>query len=159
MIQKLVVAVCLAGALWLAGSGRISPGADVPSQPDQTLTSLDAKITLFLEGVSMGDAQNAYKELLVGSRLAKLEALADLVEKTAELEEKYGKYHSFEQIAAKQVGTDLVLLKYLYKCESFPVVWYFTYYRTPGDTPSGSGDWRIVTVRFDTELELLAFGE
>ncbi len=153
------VAICLLVVLLLPGSDRISPGEDITTEFDQTLVSLHDQIISFLEGVSMGQAQSAYRDLLSGSRLLKHDALTGLIEKTNELEKKYGENRGFEQIATKRVGTDLVLLKYLYKCESFPVVWYFTYYRTPGETPSETGNWRVVTVRFDTELELLAFGE
>ena len=56
------------------------------------------------------------------------------------------------------IGNDLVLMKYLYKCETFPVVWYFTFYRTSprGERTADTGDsWRVIIVRFDTELELL----
>ena len=51
----------------------------------------------------------------------------------------------------------LILMKYLYKCEDFPVVFYFTFYRKPerGDLPAEKNDWRVIIVRFDTELELL----
>ena len=124
------------------------------------LVAINARVSQFLEGVSMGQAQSAYPELLAGSRLLKqADALKDLIEKTNELDEKYGRYRAFEQIAAKRIGGDLVLLKYLYKCEDFPVVWYFTFYRTPspGETAAENEIWRVITVRFDTELELLAF--
>ena len=48
-------------------------------------------------------------------------------------------------------------MRYLYKCENFPVVWHFTFYRTPGagDARAKGAAWRVVAVRFDTELEQL----
>jgi len=151
---RLLIAPCL---LFV---GSISLGQDVAVQPDPVLVAINARVSQFLEGVSMGQAQSAYPELLAGSRLLKqADALKDLIEKTNELDEKYGRYRAFEQIAAKRIGGDLVLLKYLYKCEDFPVVWYFTFYRTPspGETAAENEIWRVITVRFDTELELLAF--
>jgi len=151
---RLLIAFCL---LFV---GNISFGQDVTAQPDPVLVAIDARVSQFLEGVSMGQAQSAYPELLAGSRLLKqTDALKDLIEKTNELEQKYGRYRAFEQIAAKRIGGDLVLLKYLYKCEDFPVVWYFTFYRTPspGEAAAENEIWRVITVRFDTELELLAF--
>ena len=50
-----------------------------------------------------------------------------------------------------------LLLKYLFKCEAFPVVWYFTYYRDFSHSRTASEDenWVIIAVRFDTQLELL----
>jgi len=154
------VTTCLWMLFVLLAGVRSSPGQEVPTEKDPVLVALHAKVSQFLEGVSLGQAQTAYQELLAGSQLLKKkEALKELTEKTNELEKKYGEYREFEQIAAKRVGSDLVLLKYLYKCENFPVVWYFTFYRipAPGETTPESDNWRVVIVRFDTELELLGF--
>ena len=118
-----------------------------------------ARVSQFLEGVSLGTTKTAYEQLLAGSPLLKqTEAVEDLVRKTDQLKDRYGQYVEFEPIASRRVGKDLVLLRYLYKCEDFPVVFYFTFYRTPrGDVPTDKNDgWRVIIVRFDTELELLA---
>lgn len=156
MFRKHVVAMGLIVVLVSLPSVRTALGQ---AEPDPVLAALDTKITNFLEGVSHGQAQSAYQELLVGSQLLKQkEAIVELVTKTNELETKYGKYRGFEQIAAKKIGSgDLVLMRYLYKCRDFPVVWYFTFYRAPGETPPEENNWRVVAVRFDTELDLLAF--
>jgi len=154
------VAACCWMLLILFVGGAASPGENPPLEKDPDLLELDAKIGQFLKGVSMGETQNAYQGLLAGSRLLKQDkALQELTEKTAQLQTKYGLYCGVEQIAAKRVGKDLVVFRYLYKCKDFPVVWYFTFYRTPtpGETPSEKAPWRVVTVRFDTELERLAW--
>jgi hypothetical protein len=88
------------------------------------------------------------------------EAVKTLIDKTNELKAKYGECRKFERIAARRVGEDLVMLKYLYKCEDFPVVWYFTFYRTPSRSDvalTDSGSWRAIIVRLDTDLESLAW--
>ncbi|HUT12649.1 MAG TPA: hypothetical protein VMY42_19290 [Thermoguttaceae bacterium] len=145
-------------ALFLPTAARTAAAQDPAETTDPVLVALDGRIKSFLEGVSLGQTQNAYQELLADSQLAKQDqALKDLVTQTIELHAKYGEYRGFEQIAARRVGQDLVLLKYLYKCEHFPVVWYLTFYRTPPKSPPENGDWRVIIVRFDTELELLAF--
>jgi len=145
-------------AMFLPWGARTAPAQEPAEATDPVLVALDGRITTFLEGVSMGQTQNAYQELLADSQLAKQDqALKDLVAQTVELHAKYGEYRGFEQIAAKRVGQDLVLLKYLYKCEHFPVVWYITFYRAPAKSPPETADWRVIIVRFDTELELLAF--
>ena len=144
----------------LLAAGRTASGQELGAAEDKVLVALDARAAQFLEGVSMGQAQSAYRELLAGSQLLKqTDALKTLIEKTVALEKKYGRYREFEQVATKRVGNDLVLLKYLYKCENFPVVWYFTFYRTPspGEPPVESRQWRVITVRFDTALESLWF--
>ncbi len=152
--------ILLPGCLFLllVGPGLCS-AQDVSAEPDVELVALDEKVQLFLEGVSLGEIQNAYDELLAGSRLMQQdEAIKKLVTQTSELETRFGEYRSFEQIAAKRIGRDVVLLRYLYKCEHFPVVWYFAFYRTPprGETAAENGNWRIIVVRFDTDLERLA---
>lgn len=147
--------------VWLLGVGVGLWGNTSPAQEtsDPVINALDARVSQFLEGVSLGTTQKAYQELLTGSQLLKqAEGVAALVEKTSQLKDNYGEYRAFERIAVKAVGSDLVLLRYLYKCENFPVVWYFTFYRTPprSNLPAENNNWRVITVRFDTRLELLA---
>lgn len=147
---------CLLTFFVLLAGGGVSLGQEALQEPDTEQEKLDARVNRFLDGVSAEDAQAAYEDLLAGSQLLRQKALTGLVEKTTELK-KYGKCHEFEQIGVKPVGKDLVLMKYLYKCEDFPVIWYFSFYRTPSGTTAtaDNGVWRIVSVRFDTRLELL----
>jgi hypothetical protein len=149
-------------ALLMPLGGRMASAQEFPKEPDRELVPLEEKVVQFLNGVSAGEAQTAYQALLAGSRLAapdKAEAFKKLVETTDELEKKFGPFREFEQIGSKRVGKDLVLLKYLYKCEQFPVLWYFAFYRPPsaGETANDNAAWRVVSVRFDTKLELLWF--
>ena len=155
MIQQRRVAIGLWALLLCVWGVRVSPGQE-PSDP--VINKLHEEVNHFLEGVSLGTTQTAYEDLLKGSQLLKqTKAVEVLVEKTSQIKSRYGEYRAFEQIAAQRVGNDLVLLQYLYKCENFPVVWYFTFYRTPGrgDIPQENDNWRVIIVRFDTELELL----
>lgn len=150
--------VFVAAAVLMGLPGCLWAAADDTKEKDPVLSTLDARVAQFLEGVSLGQSQSAFADLLSGSQLLKQgDALKDLVARTNDLETKYGKYRAFEQVSAKRIGSDLVLMRYLYKCESFPVVWHFTFYRTlgVGDTGSKTGTWRVVAVRFDTDLEQL----
>jgi len=151
-----VHAAALVTIVFITGLPALVQGA--AAEPDETIAALEARVADFLEGVSGGPPQSAYDELLAGSELLKQkEALVELVKQTAELDGKYGRYKGFERIAARRIGRDLVLMRYLYKCENFPVVWYFAFYRTAGEGLTENGDWRAVIVRFDTNLELLGF--
>ena len=145
----LAVAACLL-------SGQTSSGQETV---DPVIVPLHDKVSLFLEGISHGSVPNAFEKLLIGSPLSKKTADREaLVKRTSELTGLYGEYRAFESISAKRIGNNLVLMKYLYECETFPVVWYFTFYRTPprGERPPDTVDlWRVIIVRFDTELELL----
>ncbi len=143
--------------LTMAIQGYSAPPEE-PKEKDPVLNALDGRVVQFFEGVSLGQSQGAFTDLLAGSQLLKQsDALKDLIARTNDLETKYGKYRSFEQISAKRVGNDLVLMRYLYKCENIPVVWHFTFYRVPGagETAAKNRAWRIVAVRFDTDLEKL----
>ena len=159
MSSSRCTAECLLVLLILLTGGGISPGQDAPPEKDPELLALDVKVAQFLGEIAIGETPGAYQELLAGSRLLKQEkALRALIEKTQQLDTKYGRYRGSEQLAAKRIGSDLVLLRYLYKCEDYPVVWYFIFYRTlpPDETPLEKAPWRVVSVRFDTELERLA---
>ena len=148
-VGLLAIAACLV-------SGQSSSGQE---KVDPVVESLDGKVSLFLEGISHGTAKKAFDDFLIGSPLSKKTADREaLIESTSKLTEQFGEYRAFKLISAKRIGNDLVLMKYLYKCETFPVVWYFTFYRTPprGERPADTADsWRAIIVRFDTELELL----
>ena len=160
MLRKHCVVVCLLGIpVFLLAAARLVPGQEPPGK-DTVVDSLDARVRPFLEAVSQGDTQKAYDELLRGSPLLmkKTEALKTLIQQTNELETRFGRYRNFERIDARRIGNDLAVMKYLYKCEDYPVVWYFTFYRLPSgsETPAEESGWRVIIVRFDTELELLA---
>ena len=64
-----------------------------------------------------------------------------------------------EQFDAQKIGRDIVIMRYLYKGDTIPVVWYFTFYRPPSkSTPESSltpPAWHCIGVRFDTDLEPL----
>ncbi len=139
-------------------NARTSAAQDMNQEKDAVLTLLDGRVSQFLDSVSAGQTQTAFKELLADSQLAKqADAVKELVARTNDLEIKYGRCQGFEQVFAKRIGNDLVLMRYLYKCENLPVAWYFTFYRTP--TPGAltkNGAWRVVALRFDTKLEALA---
>jgi hypothetical protein len=155
-----LVAIFAVG-VWICGTfgGGMAAAQESPRERDAVLTMLDGRVGQFLDGVSLGQTQNAFQELLADSQLAKqADAVKELVARTNELEAKYGKYRAFEQVSAKRIGRDLVLMRYLYKCENLPVVWYFTFYHVPGPADPAAkngGAWRVVTVRYDTNLEAL----
>jgi len=156
-INKCPIACGLAGALSLIVLVQTGLAQEATSADDAVLTELSGRAALFLEGISLGKHDQAYRDLLAGSELLKREqALTTLVTRTAELEANYGPYRGFERIAARRIGEDLTLMRYLYKCERCPVVWYIAFYRTPPtDGSSGQEGWRVITVRFDTDLERL----
>ncbi len=150
----------LEGVLFLLVACVVPAGAE-EAISDPATAVLDERVVQFFDRLAGGETQAAYDRVLAGSPLVQqTEAVKALVEKTDEIKKKYGEYRRAERISGKQVGNDLVLLKYLYHCEQFPVVWHFAFYRSPPRTSGGAaeatGAWRVILLRFDTDLEALA---
>ena len=129
---------------------------------DPVISKLDQEVSSFLESISKYDEERAFDHLLIGSKLREqTDAVQQMVAKAEQIERSYGKHQETERISAKRVGKDLVVLKYLFKCKDFPVVWYFTYYRdfSRAALASDVNNWIVIGVRFNTELESLASDE
>lgn len=128
-------------------------------QPDPVVEQLNKRMTSFFDQVkSKTRIQTAYEELLGAGPLGKREDRKELEGQTERIEQLYGVCRGYEQVYTKRVGTDLVFVKYLYKCEKFPVLWHVTFYRTGVGTESladSSRLWQVVSIRFDTDMELL----
>jgi hypothetical protein len=137
------------------------PGLPGQGASDLEIDALDRRVKQFFGSLSSDDTQAAFQQLLAGSQVAKqTEAVKALVDKTRELKAKYGEVRNFEQVAAKRIGKDVVILRYLYQCEHFPIAWHVIFYRTPprGEIPEEEegSTWRVIVLRFDTDLEALA---
>lgn len=142
----------------LAATSLITQGQPPPRAADVELDYLDQKVRTFLERVSFDDVSAAYQGLLQNGPLAKqADGLSKLEQKTRALHSQYGGFRSSEQVSARRVGKDVVTLKYLYHCETFPVVWHLTFYRIykRAETPRENENWHVVSVRFDTNVESL----
>jgi hypothetical protein len=150
--------------VWFAA---VAARAQTPDKPDAEVEKLGRSVETFLDTAGRStnasnstQLQSAFQQLLQSSPLAAQTAsLSGLTEKTLDLKTKYGEFRTWERIAAKRVGNDVVVLRYLYKCASYPVVWHVTYYRPPpasGSTLTTDETWRVIAVRFDTDLEALA---
>lgn len=153
--NRLATAIlCLAGmliAITPAGGQELS---------DPVFETLHQRMSRFLEQLSAGTSvPTAYDDLFSGGPLsARKNELDDLITKTEKIGETYGPYREFERVYSRRIGTDLVFMKYLYKCQRFPVLWHVTFYRPPerGELGSESGGaWQVIAIRFDTNLEVL----
>lgn len=145
----------LAGMLLLASSA-------LAQQSDPVLDSLDKRVSTFFEQVKSKNIKAAYQQLLdskqIGARqIGTPEDRKKLEEDTLLIEETCGAYRGFDRVYTKQVGNDLVFMKYLYKCSKLPILWHLTFYRPPAGTELGSESrsWQVISIRFDTDLEVL----
>lgn len=140
----------------ITGVFCLVPTTVLVSQDSEAVIQLDARVSAFFENLrnEQVTSEKAFADLLAGSPLEKSDKVKTLIERNNKLAELYGTFVKAERIAAKEVGKDLVLLKYLHKAEKYPVVWYFTYYRPPS-VVGDDKEWIIIAVRFDTRLDLL----
>ena len=123
------------------------------------LETLRESIANFFEKMSDNSKGpgRAVDDFLKNSSLAETEKTrTKLAEDIRTINNTFGNYVSYEPIGVKMVGTDLVVFRYLYKCQNYPVVWYFTYYRPRAkstDASAASASWTLIGFRFDTNLD------
>ncbi len=145
-LRRLLPAIVTACCLFV-------PVATATAQtPDAEVTRLQARVKTFFDSVTTdATPRRAFDTLLTASpiRQTREEDMTKMVQRYTGLK-KYGRYLGFEAVDARRIGNDVVLLRYLYKTENLPVVWYISFYRRPGS------DWFVVSLRFDTRIELLA---
>ncbi len=134
-------------------------GQEAEKPADPVVLKLDQRVTRFLDAVSTTEADDAFESLLLGSPLLKqTDALESLTRTSSDVTTRYGEYRGSEQVSAKRLGKDVVLMKYLFKCDQFPLVWYFVFYRDFSRQSNSSiidDPWIVISVRFDTQVELL----
>lgn len=131
------------------------PSLGFAQQTDPVIDPLDVRAGRFFGLVSQKKISPAYDDLLGARSFASKDERKILEDQTALIETTYGSYRGFERVYARQVGSDLVFVKYLYKCSRFPVLWHVTFYRSTASGELGPDTWQVVSVRFDTDLELL----
>ena len=148
------------GGVWLVLAGWSAYSQESPVAKDEVVDLLDGRVRSFFELISQGGTQQAFENLLRGSPLLlqKTDALKTLIERTGQIPNRFGRFRGFERVDSRRLGKDLVVLRYLYKCEDYPVVWSITFYRptSRSDTPPDDTAWRVIVVRFDSEVEQLA---
>jgi hypothetical protein len=151
-LKRLIVIGTLLGAFL-----TLPPTSAFGQEPDPVVKARQEDLAEFFENVKSDSIGTAYEKLLENTQLGTEEDRAELVKQTADIKTTYGAYRGFKPVYTKRVGDDLIFMKYLYKCERFPVLWHFTFYRasTNGDLGAGSQPWQVVSIRFDTDLEIL----
>ena len=155
---RIAIAVAL-GLAWHAASARAQEPLNDEMQTE--VASMKARIDTFFEQLTGGsngtpDAERAVREIIgsgpLKDRTMEIEKLIDQAQ--TGLEQRYGAYTGHELASVRNVGEDLVFVRYLYKAERYPIVWYFTFYRT---TMAGGfkSDWSLIGLRFDSKIEVL----
>ena len=126
---------------------------------DPAVDLLDDRVQGFFDNLAKEDVAVSVvlDDLLAGGPLADSPDRLTLIESIGQFDERYGKFVEAELIAANDVGEDVLVMHYLYKGRSFPVVWHFTFYRDFQRLSGAEGfdRWVVIGVRFDTDLEAL----
>ena len=113
-------------------------------------TDYKKETATFLASIIKGEVDKAYDELLSNSLLAnKLEEVKLQKEKTKTAITLYGKLIGYESVKTQKYGNSIVRLVYVLRCERMPVVWEFYFYKA-------ASDWKLTSVKFNDEYDLLA---
>ena len=116
---------------------------------DSEVSSLQPRIKGFFDSLAtQSNTSDAFQKLFTVSQLQD-QRIQDIVLKTEELI-KVGTRWRSEFLDTKSVGNDVILIRYLYKNETHPVIWYFTFYRSQSGLP-----WNCIGIRFDTNFDSL----
>lgn len=156
------IVLALALAATLASRDSAGRGTPVETQqvtaPSENFDPLCDAIGNFFENLSDSSKgpRKAVDEFVKNSPMAENEKTkSKIVDGLKTIELNFGNYVAYEQIGVKKIGTDLVVFRYLYKSEDYPVVWYFTYYRPRAKSAEGaSNDWSLIGFRYDTNLDV-----
>ncbi|MDR3233418.1 MAG: hypothetical protein LBT46_07130 [Planctomycetaceae bacterium] len=160
MSRRIVILfVLLSGTALLLPALRIVPvGAQPTSGETLRDTEFDAKIRAFFNNLSKSDTQTALDDLLRQSPLGTPSAAKQISELKTQIDEMnihFGSILDSEKQDVKHIGEDITVIRYILKCEQYPVIWTFTFYRKPIQPLSATpilNPWTLIELHFDTNL-------
>ncbi|MDR0610805.1 MAG: hypothetical protein LBG58_11895 [Planctomycetaceae bacterium] len=121
----------------------------------ESYKELEDKIRTFFDQLIIGNTTNAFENLLLQSPLGSSSApAAEIRTKLDETKKHVGEFHAYEFYQVKPIGKDIVLIRCILKCEYYPVVWTFTFYRKASLPGSTGTSWQLIELRFDSNLDL-----
>jgi hypothetical protein len=130
-----------------------------PYTPTEPYRELDERIKSFFEEIIINPTSTAaFDSILTTGGVGGLmdTSIAEMKTKLDDVKTRFGNFKDYEKIDAKPIGKDLVIIRYLLKCESYPVVWTFTFYRRPNTVSlTPAAQWQTIGLRFDTNLDIL----
>lgn len=148
----------LFGLLCVFPAGAQPRDADAPNSGE--FEEIHGEVRTFFEKISNPSAgpKDGLEELLKNSPFeegSKEEMINALADKIKGITQQFGNYVSFEPIGVKKIGRDLVVLRYLYKCQNYPLVWYFIYYRPlPANGEPVNKPWQLIHLYYDSQLNI-----
>jgi hypothetical protein len=144
--------------LWLLPAWAAAQ-ENVTTEMQSEVAAVKEKVETFFGKLTgaMPDPENAVRSLIAGGPLqdpVRTDDVKKLIDQAQSLDARVGPHKGHDWASSRNVGSDLIFLRYLYKGERYPVVWYFTFYRTAG-AAGLKGDWKLISLRFDTKVETL----
>ena len=146
-------------AFVLAAFSAAAAASQIPQRTvsEDDLKDVKGRVETFFQSLTTPTLgpERAFRELIGDGPLKdRTDDIAKLIEQSLTLEQRFGAYSGHEMASTKTVGGDLIFLRYLYKGERFPVVFYFTFYRA-GPIGGVARDWSLIALRFDARVETL----
>ena len=148
-----VLLLLVLSTLWLVPTdAQLTPTLDISREQ-----GLDARITDFFTSLKRGNLASAFDELLQQSAFASPSAEPQVSEYKKEAERagrQFGEIQNWERFESRQIGSDIVLVRFILKYDRHPVMWTFLYYRKPSSTLSvtSPGTWELFQLYFDTNF-------
>jgi hypothetical protein len=98
--------------------------------------------------------EDVFTAFLADGRLRdRKEDIRKLVDAYGKLATQYGPTRQVEQVSARAIGKDVYVMTYLTKTDTYPIVWYVTFYRPPANNGDKKNGWGVISLRFDTKIE------
>jgi hypothetical protein len=144
--------------LALALPAVLSAQETVSAETEQDIEFVKGKAASFFRSLTdktLGPDRAFFELIGNGPLKDRADEISKLIEQAQSLDQRYGVYTGNDLVSAKSVGGDLIFLRYLYKGERFPVVWYFTFYRAAPIAGGVRRDWTLIALRFDARIEAL----
>jgi hypothetical protein len=144
-----VAALALAGTPLLAETDTPA-STSTPAATAATSSSADKApfqmVDTFFKSLEAGKVDQAYDQLLVGSKIAELSKdVSTLKTKTRDAIREFGDITGYESVSIKNVGTHLIRATYVSVGKDFPIRWRFYFYKTPEH-------WKLIDIRVDDRL-------
>lgn len=133
-------------AVWQGASAQLNEG-----DPDESLQRLGRRINTFLVSIPKDELDEQFDLLIERSPLRKdYKKLTQLKDSIQRETARYGSFREVEALKLELHGQSLARGVYLYKCQDFPLVFDFTFYRaSPGD------EWGLIALKFHLDYDTL----
>lgn len=121
----------------------ISTFFNLPSySKDEGMIEYQIKSELFMKRLIIGNINEAYDLLLIGSPLkSNPKNLVVLKNTNNQIIKQYGKPIEFAFLKQKKYGKDKVSVQYLLKSQKYPLIWEFHYHKP-------KSEWLITKINF-----------